>query len=251
MFTTLAVSASGLLSSGVPTPYDTVVLADSPLGYWRLEETAADLTSMVDSSGNGYNGTFTANLNREQSPLIITGTSIEFTGGAGHGVNISGAQPALQLTGDVTAEAWVNMNTFAAQNTYLVVCASIISRPEQASDNFLWSLTISSTGFMRCFWESGGGTNHTVLSTHAITTGTDHHLVAVRDAAAFTVTFYDNGVEYDTVAYATNASGGTDSIVQIGKRFGGGELDGFLDEVAVYGTKLSAARILAHYNAGT
>ena len=248
MFTIGIIASRG---AGVASiPYGTEVLADSPLGYWELDETAADLTSMTDSSGNGYDGTFTANLVREQPPLITTGTSIEFDGGGGNGVNINGAVAALQLTGDMTAEAWVNMNSFAAQNTYLVNCSSIISRPEQTSDNYLWSLTISSTGFMRCFWEYAGSANQTVLSTHAITTGTVHHLVIVRDTSAKTVTFFDNGVEYDTVGYAENPTAGTDSIVQIGKRFGGGELDGFLDEVAVYNTKLSLARIQAHYNAG-
>lgn len=246
---TIGITASSATRNPVVT-YSEEVLADSPLGYWELDETAADLTSMTDSSGNGYDGTFTANLVREQPPLITTGTSIDFTGGGGHGVNINGAIAALQLTGDMTAEAWVDMNSFVAQNTYLVNCSSIVSRPEQVSDNYLWSLSISSTGFMRCFWEYAGSANQTVLSTHAITTGTVHHLVIVRDTSAKTVTFFDNGVEYDTVGYAENPTDGTDSIVQIGKRFGGGELDGFLDEVAVYGTKLSAARILAHYSAG-
>jgi hypothetical protein len=245
---TIGITASG--SRVATLAYSVEVLADSPLGYWKLDDTVAALTVCIDSSGNGYQGTFTANLNREQPPLINTGTSIEWTNEAAGGVNINGAIAALQLTGDMSAEAWVNLNAFDASNAYIVVCSSIISRPEQASDNFLWSLSVNSAGFVNMFWEYAGGTNQSVTSTHAITTSTVHHLAVVRDTSALTVTFYDNGVEYDTVGYANNPAGGTDSIVQIGKRFGGGEVDGFIDQVAVYNTKLSAARILAHYNAG-
>lgn len=225
--------------------YEEEVLADSPTAYWKLDDTSG--TAAVEEIA-AVPSLYTGTVTKGQPPLITVGTSVEWVGAANSGIQVNNT-PSHQILGDITIEAWVNMNSLSG-NMYIVNCSSRISRPEQESDNYLWSLTLDASGFMRSFWEYGVGTNQTTLSTHAITTGTVHHLVIVRDATAKTCTFFDNGVEYDTVGYAENATGGGDSIVQIAKRLSGGEADGFIDQVAFYNTKLTPARILAHYNAG-
>jgi len=90
-----------------------------------------------------------------------------------------------------------------------------------------------------------------VVSTHAVGTGI-HHLVITRDVSAKTYTFYDNGVEYDTIAYTTNPTHGETSKLSIAttKSLGDNNIDGKMDNVAVYNYALSASRVLVHYNAG-
>jgi hypothetical protein len=229
--------------------YSDEVLADSPVGYWNLDEVAG--TTMNDSSGNSYDGTYNNGFTLAQSPLISTGNSVLFDGVAGTGATVDGTHIPLQIAGDVTLEAWVNLDGDIpfAQNQHIVQCSGTNS-DASANDNFLYSMAIDDlTGAMYIFTESGLGVNQTVSSTHLITNGT-HHIVIVRDATAKTVTFFDNGVEYDTIVYATNADGGSLAKIRIADSAGAGETDGVVDEVAVYDSQLSALRILAHYNAG-
>ena len=44
--------------------YDTEILADSPVGYWKLNETSG--TTAYDSSGNGNNGTLHGGITLNQ-----------------------------------------------------------------------------------------------------------------------------------------------------------------------------------------
>src|SRR5687767_7829365 len=88
--------------AGASANYSSEVLADSPLGYWRLGESAGPLAS--DSSGNGLNGTYSGpGLG---APGAIDGdsdTAATFDGD--DYVNLptyAGLEPAL-----VSAEAWV------------------------------------------------------------------------------------------------------------------------------------------------
>jgi hypothetical protein len=48
--------------------YDSEVLADTPAGYWKLDETGG--TIAADSSGNGRNGTYQGGVNLGKSPII-------------------------------------------------------------------------------------------------------------------------------------------------------------------------------------
>jgi hypothetical protein len=242
---------SGIVSSLVARTitYRGEVLADSPVGYWKLDEAAG--TTMNDSSGNSYDGTYNNGFTLAQSPLITKGNSVLFDGVAGTGATVDGTHIPLQIAGDVTLEAWVNLDGDIpfAQNQHIVQCSGTNS-DASANDNFLYSMAIDDlTGAMYIFTESGLGVNQTVSSTHLITNGT-HHIVIVRDATAKTVTFFDNGVEYDTIVYATNADGGSLAKIRIADSAGAGETDGVVDEVAVYDSQLTNARILAHYNAG-
>jgi len=235
-------------SSAIRTPvvtYAEEVLADSPLAYWKLDEVSG--TAANDSSGNGYDGTYASGYTLLQPALINAGTSVDFDGTASAGVDMD-ATAALRITGDITIEAWVEADAFVA-NQHIVSCAG--DNTDAEAENFLYSMALqNTTGAMYMFSESGAGVNQTIISTHTITASTVHHLVVVRDATAKTITFFDNGVEYDTIAYADNSTGGTNAVVCIADAAGAGEFDGRVDEVAIYNTKLSAARILAHYNAG-
>jgi hypothetical protein len=105
--------------------YDDEVLADSPIGYWRLQDGS---TSMSDFSGNGRNGTLfgsAGNTYALQQPSLIesepaVGCLGLMSGGAynagwtGVGTTIGSTSyvtiannAAWNLLGDFTAEIWV------------------------------------------------------------------------------------------------------------------------------------------------
>lgn len=50
-------------------PYSQAVLADSPLGFWRLDETPGAVA--YDSSGNGNNATITGGVTLNQSGALV------------------------------------------------------------------------------------------------------------------------------------------------------------------------------------
>ena len=88
--------------SGGGTTYRDSVLADGPVGYWRLGDTSA--TNATDSSGNGRVGTY-------ETPYTLGATSL-LTGDADPAVAFTGGRVTLPTSlnpwaGDFTVEAWV------------------------------------------------------------------------------------------------------------------------------------------------
>ncbi len=72
------------LTGGKRTPravqdYVSAVMADSPRVYYRLNETSG--TTAVDSSGNGYNGTYGANVSHGGPAVVVGDTTAVFPGG--------------------------------------------------------------------------------------------------------------------------------------------------------------------------
>lgn len=94
---------SGLTVPGGGADYAAEVLADSPVAYWKLDETSG--TTATDSVG-GNNGTYTGGYTLNQPGIPSTGRpSVLFDGTSGY-VNL-GAPAALNLTAAWTLEAWV------------------------------------------------------------------------------------------------------------------------------------------------
>lgn len=216
--------------------YSSEVLADAPAGYWRLGEPSGTLAA--DSSGHALDGTYVGSPTLAQPGGVVGDTAATFSGAASQRVDVSHSA-LLALTGDLTLEAWVK--PVDAGGFYFIV----------AKDN----------GFLPGPYEfrlqSGTGipvllvtTDNAVLAgTTAPATGVWSH-VAVTITAAGAWTHYLNG--------SLNGSGSTAQAryadaglgLKIGSRddlFNG--FNGGLDEVAVYPTVLSAARIQAHYDA--
>jgi hypothetical protein len=250
--------------------YSDEILADTPVIFYQLEPLciplAANTCLTLDTSGNGlhaeaFNSGLVGGLTNPATGLVNVGTCYEFLGfvfGEPAGL-VQNTNNELHLIGDMTVECWVDMDVFLSAEsgtgpTYIAIEQrfSIIEAPADSDHNYLWSLTVSNTGLLGTHHQFGSRNNVFTESTHAITTGTTHHLVIVRDVTAKTITYFDNGVEFDTVVYSDNPTGGSETYMRISAKNGEGfpRLKGRLDEFAVYDYKLSAGRILSHYNAG-
>ena len=150
------------------------------------------------------------------------------------GVNNSAS---INISTPITLEAWVRPTVLPPAGSF----ASIVAKPEQYALQFngpLLEFTIMQMGSRRRLQAPAG----------TVVAGQAYHVVGTFDGT--TRRLYVNGTQ---VASATLAGGATKTINMLimGSWSGFNEyLRGTLDEVAVYGTALSAARVLAHRNAG-
>jgi hypothetical protein len=217
--------------------YKDAVLADSPLGYWRLGESAG--TTAADGVA-GRHGTYAGapTLGSTGAPTSDSNTAVSFNGSSQYArVPYSGA---LNPSGAFTVEAWAKVTS--GGGSYRTVVSSWRSDERGFG---IWA----GPGDTWEGWVSAGGSS--VVAQAPITYGVWTHLVLSYDGA--TARLYVNGLLASSVAggYAVNPS------VPLG--IGAGSYDGStwqqyfpgsIDEVAVYGTALPNARIRAHYLVG-
>jgi hypothetical protein len=95
-----------------------------------------------------------------------------------------------------------------------------------------------------------------VTSTTTITDTSWHHVAATKSGngtTAGSTVLYIDGVDVTGTIAAHTGLTSSASFLNVGRRLSGLDefFNGSLDEVAIYPTQLSAARILAHYTAGT
>jgi hypothetical protein len=84
--------------------------------------------------------------------------------------------------------------------------------------------------------------------TQTLNTGTTYHIVATYDGSSMRI--YVNGAQIGSGRSKTGSIRNSGQSLQLGAIGSNDHWDGVLDETAVYGSALSAATVLAHYNAG-
>lgn len=219
--------------------YSDEVLADSPLAYYRLGEASG--TTMVDSSGNGRNGTYTG------SPLPTLGVTGLLTGDSDTAAHFAGGSGGF---GETTYASWMDATTLTVEawvNPDLVTAQIGIAQRDASPRCWLMRLTNAGVDGRVDFvvWNSTG-TLHQIIADTPLTPGVESHVVGRCDGS--TIKIFVDGVEVKSGAFTGTVRGGSSAPLRVGNT---PTFDGILDEVAIYGTALSAARILAHYDAGS
>ena len=218
--------------------YSAEVLADSPLAYWKLDETSG--TSAADSSGNGKTGTYEGSPTLGVAPLISVGTSVTF--GAGKDVAVASSFSIPTATSPFTFEAWIKTTTTADR--------PIIAGRNSASGNADLTLSVQNGNLYVLTRDSSGGGLLKLTSPGTVNDGAAHHCVATRNSSKLWTLYIDGS----SVTTGSDTMGtGVTNLDLAYIAFEGRNLvyfDNTIDEVAVYQTALSAARVLAHYNAG-
>jgi hypothetical protein len=222
--------------------YLTVVDADSPIAHWRLNETSG--TNAVDRKATIQNLTYAGGYTLNQNSAFVgeaAAKAVDLNGTTGY---VAGPGTAnVKLTTDLDAdnnvsfEAWIL--PWVNNVEQMVACLR--------ADGAGWRFGLTSAGKMLFhFGSSGGFQNGHAASTTTITTAGWHHIVVTYDGT--TVRYYLDGQPDGTAAVTTNLAF-TAGQVDLGRYggFGGGFLFSRLQDVAVYTTTLSAARVLAHY----
>lgn len=215
--------------------YASEVLADSPVGYYRLSDLSGD---PVDSSGHGLDADAAHGAPTYSQSGAITSdpsnNSILFHSSGPDWFHLVAS--ALWEIGDVgSVECWLKRSDSSTAEM------EIVNRDQGfylgLINNRLFIAKTSVAGIAQ--------------STITITdTTTWHHCVNTKNGS--TVHQYIDGVDVTgTVTDATWTNIGAGFGAAIGSNAGSDPYNGYLDEVAIYGTALSQARVTAHFNAAT
>lgn len=242
---------SEIAIAGASTTLAAAILADSPTGFWKLDETSG--TTAADSSGNGYNLTYSGSYTLADSAIVPSDDTkrvrFESTGKASATTKLGTSPP---LTGDWTIEVVAVPYDISSSAVRLL---SLGASGETEAANYQFELRIGTNLQPSIFWEYSAGTDQTVSAANGSTiiaarSGVALHLVVVKDGTANTLTFYVNGVKVSTASYSNEPSGGTDAAMTL--TIGAASTMGSCGEgpAAFYaGTKLSEVRIRAHARA--
>jgi len=221
--------------------YVQAVLEDSPLAYYRLNDSNS---TALDSSGN--------NLNGAVGSSVTTGSSALLTGDTAKSMTTPGTKTTagevrvpetskLQPSTAVSVEAWIKPSAIGGD----IVDYGNDKSYEPYSIGVLTSGKIDG-------WVNTSTTGHIyVTGGPTLSVNTVYHVVMTYDGT--TLKAYVNGaLAASGSASGTIANYDTTNGLAIG---GGYALDhpsssGLVADVAVYGTALSADRVVTHYNAG-
>jgi hypothetical protein len=147
-------------------------------------------------------------------------------------------------TNKLTVEAWVNPTTLPVANP-------VVAGPTLASGGTpIWILQLTTGGQVVAYLQFPSA-SALINSVGTIAAGVRSHLAMAWDGHTFSV--YINGVLDSSNTYSGRkiTQGDTNQFLYIGLNdFTNANFDGVIDEVAVFEKGLSAARILAHYQAG-
>lgn len=226
--------------------YRDEVLADSPVGYWRLGETTG--TNADDETANNRDGTYT-----NTPTLGVTGA---LNGDANKAVTFTAAQSEYVTIAD--NNAWSANTTLSveawAKVTSKTTLRAVVSKG--AASNFEWVIYYhnGTDRWGATIYDPAGNTyvyNNTLGP--APSTSAWYHLVFTLDTTTDTLHFYINGsdVGASTIENGSLTYGNGTSPVNIGRRGDANwYFEGSVDEVAIYSTVLSPTRIQAHYDVG-
>lgn len=225
------------------TAYQSVVLADSPIAYWPLNDTSG--ASAVDISGNGNPLTY---INSPTLGNAAIGTNLgvcPYFNGSNQNAQLASPPSLLQVM-QGSFEVWVKSPI--ALNAAAVLTTAYASTPI----NFaiaLGSSVGSASGsniyggsYTGSFWQG-------YLSSTTFAANTLYHLVLV--VSGTTATLYINGSSIGSSTITSFTP--TNAAIYVGRRWdsvGSPYTNAYISNVAMYSTTLSSTRVLAHYNAG-
>ena len=239
--TGVSTSSTFTVSATAPPPstYRSEVMADSPRAYWRLGENGG-ATAAADETANSNTGSYVNGPVLGAAGALAGDTN---TAAVFDGVNDYMTVPdsaSLDVNSAVTVEAWLKRTKASWQ--------VVVGKPGNGQSKFEnYALWINSSNQAVAYF--GNGSSYaTVASTGPIDTAW-HHVVATY--AAGSAKLYLDGVLNASSTSSVQLTPNTLAL-NVGRESANNYFfGGSLDEVAVYGTALSAARIQQHYAAGT
>jgi autotransporter-associated beta strand protein len=258
----LAALATPLLFSAARADYQSEILSENPLAYYRFSDgvTTDDVpppAANIGSLGAVGNGPF--------STTVVNDVAGALTGSSDTALQVSGAavsvpfDAALNNQGSFSVEAWLNPDSIPAAGGLLCPISSWLQDGGGNREGWLIYHGDAATGFnFRTYNRNGLAVAASISSGAGITAGQWYHVVATWDDTAAIAKIYVNGVL--TATSPTIAPGGgnsrpydanTTSPFTMGARSDGGfGWAGKIDEPAYYNTVLSEAQIQAHYANG-
>jgi len=220
--------------------YATTVLADSPLAYWKFDDSSGDFT---DSSGNSRTLSASGSISYSQAGMGVGSEyAVKFNNTSARGKVASNSWHRITIP--FTIEMWTKRAATAA-------LVYLMGRRLSGSNLLTLGVDSSNKLFGYCYTDGSnyvdGGASGTFWD------GNWKHLVVTIEASA--MKFYVNASLTTTItSVGTVSSQASDAelVVCSASNGSGGYLSGpscTADEFAIYNTLLSSTRITAHYDA--
>jgi RHS repeat-associated protein len=233
VFGNSAASSVAVTPNGTASDYGSTVLADNPLIFYQFNEASG--TSVGDSSGNGRTGTYGTGTGFGAPGALIgsTDTAIQAPGSGAWAITQSGS--TLPTGGaDRTYELWSRISS--SYNHTLVATGD--------GSNHLFNINLTNHNQVVLY---GDGNTSAGINTPNAYDDNVWHLIDVAVSSGTEYVYLD-GQQIGSTSLTINTAGGYPlDISNGGGIYPGGEA---LDEFAAYGTRLSTARIEAHWSAG-
>jgi RHS repeat-associated protein len=218
--------------------YPNTVIGNAPASYWPLDDTvgtnANDLMAHHAGTVNGGAG-----VTRAQSGPIPGRYAMGFNGSTGYVSVPVGSD--IQPTTALSLEGWFKVGGGTGTR-------SIVS--DSATTGTSYALSVDSTGKLVGQACATVGTCTGATSTATVTDSAWHYAVFTKNST--NIVLYLDGVQVATAAMtqpiAYSASPGI-AIARDGKN-STNFFNGSLEDVAIYGTALTAANVAAHFAAG-
>lgn len=220
-----------------PNSYASVIMADQPVGYWRLNESTGEVAK--DYAG-GYNGAYLNGVTLGQ-PGALAGDTDNAAGFAQDAMTKVDVPYAAELNPtNYTVEAWVKSTGGTGHRSPLT------SRADSPQRGYIFYATPANTWE---FW-TGAGTGWDIIAGPVVQEGQWTHLAATFDGA--TKQFFVNGALMGSSTNAMQLNQVSPLRIGAGATEGDGNFffQGDIDEVAVFDRALSPERIQAHFGAG-
>lgn len=210
--------------------YPADVLAHSPAGYWRLNETSG---APQDSSGNARHAN-TSFLGTYGAPPLIAGDGTAMTcNGSNQGFQVAAnAAFAAPSGSDVTVIAWIKTTT---------TTLSRIVEVNGSGAQLVLSVTAAGVASVTRLGAS-------ITGTITVNDG-QPHMLAVAEVGA-TVTLYVDGVADGTGTRSSNNTASAGIYVGYTASLSS-DYNGVVDEVAYLPTGLTGTQVAALYTSGT
>jgi Ca2+-binding RTX toxin-like protein len=228
--------------------YDTVVMADNPIAYYRFEEASGTTTQDLATGNGAQNGTIVGNVSRVASATPALGQALSFDGSSTR-VRITDS-PVFDLgTGAATIEFWFQTNQ-AGRGDFFTYKGGGGDLGVHWQSNGAARLSLYHNGF-----KVETTNNTTDATTNDIAKNEWHHVVITRSGTGVnqTVLYVDGravskGQDDQTwniandLLLGSNHSGDPTNAATF--------FQGQMDEVAFYNTALTEAQVQKHYDAG-
>ncbi|MDZ7617477.1 MAG: LamG-like jellyroll fold domain-containing protein, partial [Patescibacteria group bacterium] len=220
------------------------------VAYWRFDDGAG--TTAADSSGNGLVGTLAGfSGNRPSWIAGQFGGALEFDRAVAEHVRIGGDNAVTKLAGGKSFSFWTRLPLApSGSNGFISISKDNSNR---------WHIDDGDRSGRVIVVNQVGGVRSTaqVLTAPGVLTyggGVWHHVViSDTGAGAGGASAYVDGVlagTYDSFDYSGLP---TDAVLRLGCRYANGveSMGGALDDIAVFGTALTATHVNALYSLGT
>jgi len=231
--------------------YAEAVMADSPVGYWRLGDAPGSTTAInLGSAGSSANGTYTNGPGRgivhagAADGWVDNDTAANFTGTSYVSIPEVAALDILGQSTGQSVESWIYFTGAPGANQNIV---SVNAGGGKCGFDFY---VVTSTQFR--FSDNCG---HAANFNYTFNTGQWYHVVAtVGSGASSPESFYVNGTQVGSTTnasatWADNTGWGTINIGYISSW--SAQFPGYIDDVAIYNTALTPTQVANHYNART